>query len=274
MTVIPKATVTHCTAERHSAFQVLLVFLRLGLTSFGGPVAHLGYFRTEFVVRRRWVDEATFADLMALSQLLPGPISSQVGMALGLLRAGHLGLLCAWIGFTLPSAALVLLLAYGIGTIGDVGAAAWLRGLKLVAVAVVAQAVWGMARTLCPDRERATLAVTATIIALAVPSAAGQLAAIVLGALVGILLLPATDDLPQVSSAGQAVTLHRATGVAALVVCAILLMGLPAIAPMMGARWLTLMSVFFRTGALTFGGGHVILPLAADDCCHSGLGTQ
>jgi chromate transporter len=182
-------------------------------------------------------------------------------MALGLLRAGHLGLLCAWIGFTLPSAALMLLLAYGIGTIGDVGATAWLKGLKLVAVAVVAQAVWGMARTLCPDRERASLAVAATIIALAVPSAAGQLAAIVLGAAAGIMLPRAPDDLPQASSAGLAVTLHRATGVAALAACTILLVGLPAIASMMGARWLTLMSAFFRTGALTFGGGHVILPL-------------
>ena len=261
MKTMQEASVTGSKAESRSALEVLLVFLRLGLTSFGGPVAHLGYFRTEFVVRRRWVDEATFADLVALSQLLPGPISSQVGMALGLLRAGHLGLLCAWIGFTLPSAALMVLLAYGIGTIGDVSAAAWLKGLKLVAVAVVAQAVWGMARTLCPDRERASLAVVATIIALAVPSATGQLAAIILGAVVGIALLRATDGLPQTSVSGLAITLHRGTGVAALAACAILLVGLPAVASMVSTPWLALISAFFRTGALTFGGGHVILPL-------------
>lgn len=147
MTMMGEGAVTGGAAERRSALEVLLVFPRLGVTSFGGPVAHLGYFRSEFVVRRCSVDEATFADLVALSQLLPGPISSQVGISLGLLRAGHLGLLCAWIGFTLPSAALMVLPAYGIATIGDVSAAARLKGVKLVAVAVVAQVVWGNA---CP----------------------------------------------------------------------------------------------------------------------------
>lgn len=261
MRAVEDAALSDSMAPRHSAFEVLVIFLRLGLTSFGGPVAHLGYFRTEFVVRRRWVDEATFADLVALSQLLPGPISSQVGMALGLLRAGHPGQLCAWIGFTLPSAALMVLFAYGIGTIGDVGAAAWLKGLKLVAVAVVAQAVWGMARTLCPDRERASLAVAAAIIVLAVPSAAGQLAAIVLGAGIGAALLRTIDGALEVPKSTRVIALHRGTGVTALAVFAILLIGLPMAATAMEAPWLVLISAFFRTGALTFGGGHVILPL-------------
>ena len=149
-------------AIRHgSPLEVLRAFFRLGLTSFGGPVAHIGYFRTEFVERRRWVSEQGFADLFALCQFMPGPASSQLGMALGLLRAGPLGMLCAWIGFTLPSALLMAGFAYGIGSIGNIAHARWLEGLKLVAVAVVSQAVWNMARSLCPDRERATRALSA-----------------------------------------------------------------------------------------------------------------
>src|ERR1700733_14983417 len=161
--------------------EIFLVVLRLGCTSFGGPVAHLGYFRAEVVSKRRWVSEATFADLVALCQFMPGPASSQTGMALGLLRAGPLGMVAGWVGFTLPSALAMTLIGYGIGAIGDVSHAGWLHGLKLVAVAVVAQAVWGMARSLAPDRERATVAVAACVVALAVPSSLGQVAAIVLG---------------------------------------------------------------------------------------------
>src|SRR6516162_2972311 len=146
--------------------EVLAVFLRLGLTSFGGPVAHLGYFRAEFVARRRWLDDASYADLVALCQFLPGPASSQVGIAVGLLRAGTLGALMAWIGFTLPSALAMIAFGYGVAAFGDVTGASWLHGLKVAAVAVVAQAVLGMARTLAPDRERATLAVVAAIIVL------------------------------------------------------------------------------------------------------------
>ena len=167
------------------AWEVLLIFLRLGCTSFGGPVAHIGYFRAEFVERRRWVPESGFADLVALCQFMPGPASSQLGISIGLLRAGPPGMLAAWLGFTLPSALAMLLFAYGVEALGDVSNAAWLKGLKLVAVAVVAQAVWGMARSLAPDRPRATLAVAAALVTLAVPSALGQVSAIVLGAIVG-----------------------------------------------------------------------------------------
>src|SRR3954467_10472853 len=160
-----------------SALEVLLVFLRLGATSFGGPVAHIGYFRAEFVERRHWVSEASFADLVALCQFMPGPASSQLGMSVGLLRAGPLGMLAAWIGFTLPSAVLMLAFAYGVAALGDVSNAAWLKGLKLVAVAVVAQAVWGMAQSLAPDRPRATLAVAAGLIAPVIPPSLGPIRA-------------------------------------------------------------------------------------------------
>ena len=147
------------TAHRGSLLEVLLVFLRLGVTSFGGPVAHLGYFRAEFVERRKWLDEAAYVDIVALCQFLPGPASSQVGITLGTLRAGLPGALAAWFGFTMPSAVAMVAFGYGVAELGDISHVPWLHGLKIVAVAVVAQAVWGMARTLCPDRERATLAV-------------------------------------------------------------------------------------------------------------------
>src|SRR5215472_15267889 len=146
-----------------SPFEVLCIFLRLGLTSFGGPVAHLGYFRAEFVERRHWLDEPAFADIVALCQFLPGPASSQVGISLGILRAGLPGAFAAWLGFTMPSALAMILFGYGVTAVGDLSHAAWLHGLKIVAVAVVANAVWGMARNLVPDRERATIAVGAMI---------------------------------------------------------------------------------------------------------------
>ncbi len=156
-------------SQRGPAWEVLLVFLRLGLTSFGGPIAHLGYFHDEFVVRRRWLEEKTYADLVALCQFLPGPASSQVGIAIGLSRAGYLGSLAAWIGFTLPSAIALVLFAYGVEAFGGARGGGWLHGLKVVAVAVVAQAVLSMMRSLAPDRERATLAVIAAALVLAIP---------------------------------------------------------------------------------------------------------
>lgn len=175
--------------QKASALEVLLAFLKLGLTSFGGPVAHLGYFREEFVARRKWLDEASYADLVALCQFLPGPASSQVGIAIGLSRAGYPGALAAWIAFTLPSAIALTLFAYGVGAFNGTAGNAWLHGLKIAAVAVVALAVLGMMRSLTPDRERATVAVVAAAIALAAPSALGQITAIVLGGLIGIALL-------------------------------------------------------------------------------------
>ncbi len=242
-------------------WEVLRVFLRLGCTSFGGPVAHIGYFRAEFVERRRWIAEGGFADLVALCQFMPGPASSQLGMSLGLLRAGPLGMLAAWVGFTLPSALAMLAFAYGVEALGDVSNAAWLKGLKLVAVAVVAQAVWGMAQSLAPDRPRATLAVAAALIALAVPSSVGQIAAIVLGAVVGLTLLPkpaagnAADHVP------LGLDLNRGVAASAIILFFALLLFLPPLAAGFDSQALRLFEAFYHAGALVFGGGHVVLPL-------------
>src|SRR5262245_4140303 len=169
---------SHETSMRGPAAQVFTAFLKLGLTSFGGPIAHLGYFRDEFVARRKWLDEASYADVVALCQFLPGPASSQVGITIGMLHAGLPGALLAWVGFTAPSAITMVLFGYGVAAFGDLGHAAWLHGLKIVAVAVVAQAVWGMAQSLCPDRPRITLAIGASVLTLLLPSAIGQVGVI------------------------------------------------------------------------------------------------
>jgi chromate transporter len=253
---------------------VLLTFLRLGCTSFGGPVAHIGYFRTEFVERRRWLPDGNFADLVALCQFMPGPASSQLGMSIGLLRAGPLGMFAAWFGFTLPSALAMLAFAYGVEALGDVSSAAWLKGLKLVAVAVVAQAVWGMAQSLAPDRPRATLAVAAAVIALAIPSSLGQIAAIALGAIVGLTLLPK----PAASAAADHVplgpNLNRSVAVAAIIVFFALLLFLPSLAVAIKSQSLQLFEAFYRAGALVFGGGHVVLPLLQTAVVPSGWVTN
>jgi chromate transporter len=241
------------------AGEVLRTFLRLGLTSFGGPVAHIGYFRAEFVARRRWLDEAAFADLVALCQFLPGPASSQVGFAIGLRRAGWRGGVAAWAGFTLPSALLMVAFAHGAGA---VRALPWgdglLHGLKLVAVAVVAQAVFGMARTLAPDRPRASLAALALAATLLVPGAAGQLGAIALGALGGLAFC--REAVGRVAL-GATPARGRTGAVVCLALYAVLLLGLPLLR---GLPWVALFEAFYRSGALVFGGGHVVLPLLRD----------
>ena len=187
---VPPITPT-TSQPRGSVLEVLTASTRLGLTSFGGPIAHLGYFHDEYVVRRKWIDEQSYADLVALCQFLPGPASSQVGIGLGIIRAGLLGGVVAWVGFTLPSA--IALMLFGLGVQGfGLADAGWLHGLKVVAVAVVAQAVWGMARSLCPDRERATIAILAAIAVLAIPTAVGQVLTIAVAGLIGWRLLPTT----------------------------------------------------------------------------------
>ncbi len=246
---------------RGSWWEVLLAFLRLGCTSFGGPVAHIGYFRAEFVERRRWVSEGAFADLVALCQFMPGPASSQLGMSIGLLRAGPLGMLAGWIGFTLPSAMLMLAFAYGVDIVGNVADAAWVKGLKLVAVAVVAQAVWGMAQSLAPDRPRASLAVAAALIALAVPSSLGQIGAIILGAIVGLMLLPRPPIATDTEHVPLGLTLHRGVAVLAIALFFVLFLLLPPLAAAMNSQALRMFDAFYRAGALVFGGGHVVLPL-------------
>ena len=245
-------------AERLRWLEVFRVSLRLGLTSFGGPVAHLGYYHEEYVVRRRWLDEQTFADLVALCQFLPGPASSQTGMAIGLLRAGYMGALAAWTGFTLPSALLMLGFAYGVDALGGAMDSGWLHGLKGAAVAVVAQAVLGMMRSLAPDRQRATLAVVAAAIVLALPNAWGQIGAIVLGGVAGAVVLKGEATINHVH---LPLSVGRRTGAAFLVLFFVLLVGLPLLAANTPSQALNLFDVFYRAGSLVFGGGHVVLPL-------------
>ena len=236
--------------------EVFLTFLRLGCTSFGGPVAHLGYFRAAFVERRRWLDEATYADIVALCQFLPGPASSQVAVTLGILRAGLPGGLAAWAGFTLPSAILLMLFALGIGR--SASGSGWLHGLTVVAVAVVAQAVWGMARSLCPDRPRATLMVAAACVMLLWPAALAQLIVLTVGALLGLAFLRQ----PVAAPAGHLdFGLRRWTATLALSVFLALLLLLPLAAAASHSHSLDLLARFYRAGALVFGGGHVVLPL-------------
>jgi chromate transporter len=243
---------------RGSAGEVFRVFLRLGLTSFGGPVAHLGYFRAEFVERRRWLAERDYADLVGLCQFLPGPASSQVGMAIGLLRAGYAGMLAAWTAFTLPSALVLVLFAYGLGALGDALGSGWLHGLKIAAVAVVALAVLGMARSLASDRARASLAVAAAVIALAFASAWAQVGAIVLGGLIGLAL---PRDAAPGDRAALPLVVSRRTGILALALFFVLLIGLPLLAAVTTSQGIKEFDAFYRTGSLVFGGGHVVLPL-------------
>ncbi|WP_144184088.1 chromate efflux transporter [Elioraea rosea] len=242
---------------REGLLGILLIFLRLGLTSFGGPVAHVGYLREEFVARRRWMTEASYADLVALAQFLPGPASSQTGFAIGILRGGLPGGLAAWIGFTLPSALVMLAAAYGVDLASGGTGAGIVHGLKLVAVAVVAQAVWGMANSLCPDRTRATIAVAATLALLVLPSAITQVAVIVAGGVAGVLLCR-NGLAPNEAELGFRVA-PRA-GIAALAAFAVLLVGLP-LAAASGPHAIALAEACYRAGALVFGGGHVVLPL-------------
>jgi len=247
---------------------IFAVFLRLGLTSFGGPIAHLGYYRTEFVERRRWLSEAAYADLVALCQLLPGPASSQVSFAVGLGRGGLLGGVAAWLGFTLPSAVAMVLFAQGAAALTGPLSAGMLHGLQVVAVAVVAQAVWSMARSLCPDRPRATIAVVATLIVTGAPTAVGQIAAILAGAAAGVWLC---REAPTVAAAARlTVPVPRALAVAAFAVFALLLIGLPIAAAVSAVPALAVAEAFYRAGALVFGGGHVVLPLLHASVVESG----
>ncbi|MFD0614159.1 chromate efflux transporter [Bradyrhizobium sp. GCM10027634] len=241
-----------------SALEVLRIFLKLGLTCFGGPIAHIGYFRDEFVVRRKWIDEHAYADLVALCQFLPGPASSQVGFSIGLMRAGYPGALAAWTGFTLPSAVILVLFAYGAGALGGPVGTGLLHGLKLTAVAIVAQAVWGMARNLCPDRERASIAVVAALIILFSTASIAQIGAIVLGGLAGLWLCRSDAAAP---SGHVEMPVSRTVGLTTLGAFFVLLAGLPVLRGLTGSMGVALFDAFYRSGALVFGGGHVVLPL-------------
>jgi chromate transporter len=246
------------TPSHGSPGEVFLAFLKLGLTSFGGPIAHLGYFRNELVIRRAWIDEAGFADIVALCQFLPGPASSQTGFALGLLRGGALGALAAWTAFTLPSAILLVAFAYGASAFAGPAGQGVIHGLKIVAVAVVAQAVWGMARTLVPDRERASIALVAVLVVVFAGGSFGQIAAIAFGAVAGLGFCRGG---PATATGHLSFPVSRWMGAACLITFFVLLVLLPLAADAVGIQGFALFNAFYRAGALVFGGGHVVLPL-------------
>ncbi len=249
--------------------EVLRVFTRLGLTSFGGPTAHLGFFRDEFVEKRKWFSDREYADLVALCQFMPGPASSQVGMAIGLKRAGYAGMLAAWIGFTMPSVIAMVAFALGVAQLGDISGAGWLAGLKAAAVAVVAQAVMGMAKGIVTDKLRAAIALVAFLVVLLVPNPFTQVAAIALGMLAGAFLL--RDDSPDPHTTTQSASKQArqtTVGIAALGAFFALLVLLPVVAKSTGAQ---IFDSFYRSGALVFGGGHVVLPLLEQATVPTGL---
>ncbi|MEX3505257.1 chromate efflux transporter [Corynebacterium sp. LK2510] len=264
---------------RGTVGEVFSAFLRLGLTSFGGPVAHLGYFRDEFVTRRRWMGEKEYADLVALCQFLPGPASSQVGMAVGLQRAGFMGLVAAWVAFTAPSALALVAFALGVATLGDVSGAGWLISLKAAAVAVVAHAVLGMATKLVTDKWRALIAAAAAGLVLLVPHPAVQVGAIAFGALGGMALLrsreagrdTARETAAPEDSAHSSRPTSKAVALASLVLFAVLLVALPVLSSATGSTAAHLFDSFFRAGALVFGGGHVVLPLLEQATVPAGI---
>jgi chromate transporter len=258
-------------AQSGSPAEVFRVFLKLGLTSFGGPIAHLGYFRNELVERRQWLTEAAYADLVALCQFLPGPASSQVGFSLGVLRGGGiLGGLAAWLAFTMPSALILIAFALCSSALSGPAATGILHGLKLVAVAVVAQAVWGMARSLTPDRERAGIALAALTSVTFIGGAAGQIGAIALGAAAGLQLCRTAAPLPPAS---LSFPVRRPAAIAALVIFALLFI-LPAFFAAAAPQAMALFAAFYRSGALVFGGGHVVLPLLQASVVKPGWVTE
>ncbi|QYH19969.1 chromate efflux transporter [Corynebacterium aquatimens] len=255
--------------------EVLRIFTRLGLTSFGGPTAHLGYFRDEFVEKRKWMTDEEYADLVALCQFMPGPASSQVGMAIGLKRAGYAGMLAAWIGFTMPSVIALVIFALGVGQLGDIADAGWLAGLKAAAVAVVAQAVLGMSKSIVTDGKRAAVALAAFVLVLLVASPFTQVGVIALGMAAGVALFGLGEKQGAQSASGvvgtKVRTQSRAVGAAALAAFAGLLVALPALAGMTRSTGMDIFDSFYRSGALVFGGGHVVLPLLEQATVPAGL---
>lgn len=243
--------------NRNSLLEILKVSTKLGLTSFGGPVAHLGYFKNEYIDKRKWLDDKTYADIIALCQFLPGPASSQVGIAIGVLRGGMLGGILSFIGFTLPSILVLILFAFLFKNV-ELADAGWIHGLKLVAVAVVAQAVFGMGQKLAPDKPRITIAILAATFTLLVPSAIAQISIIIAAGIIGVFLYKnqAYPDIREMN-----VSISKRTGIAAFAIFFILLFGLPLLRQMVDIHSIAVFDAFYRSGALVFGGGHVVLPL-------------
>lgn len=258
------ASTTH---RDQTSWTVFWIFLRLGLTSFGGPVAHLGFFREEFVTRRQWLSDRSYADLVALCQFLPGPASSQVGIALGFSRAGYSGALAAWAGFTLPSAIVLILFAIGISSAGTSFSAGALQGLKIVAVAVVAQAVWGMARSLCTDAKRVTIMMLATCAVLLMPSIWTQVGVILVAGIAGLALFKPT----QLSSHEPLpIQISKRAGAFWLALFFVVLIALPIASDALPNQTMAIVDAFYRSGSLVFGGGHVVLPLLQTEVVPTG----
>lgn len=237
--------------------EILKASTKLGLTSFGGPVAHLGYFKNEYIDKRKWLDDKTYADIIALCQFLPGPASSQVGIAIGMLRGGIIGGILSWIGFTLPSIVALVLFALVVGQF-DITDASWIHGLKIVAVAIVAQAVLGMGKKLAPDKPRATIAIIATIITLMWPSAIGQIMIIFAAGILGVFMFKQSST-PEVKD--MDVTISKTVGIMAWILFFSLLITLPVIRTIFPGGWVAIVDTYYRVGSLVFGGGHVVLPL-------------
>jgi chromate transporter len=248
-------------------FEVFKVFLRLGLTSFGGPIAHLSYFHDEFVLKRKWIDEHNYAELVALCQFLPGPSSSQVGIALGLLRAGIFGAIGAWIGFTLPSALILLLFALVIKNYGSYLNIGWLHGLKIAAVAIVAQAIFRMGATLCPDKQRATIAVLSSVIAISIPSVFAQIGIILIAGVIGWIFLKDAITLPHTPNK---ININKKIAGISLIIFFLILFLMPLLSIYINNDSLKLFDSFYRVGSLVFGGGHVVLPLLQSEVVVNG----
>tara|TARA_R100000027_G_scaffold52103_3_gene40838 strand:- start:16067 stop:17257 length:1191 start_codon:yes stop_codon:yes gene_type:complete len=247
---------------------LFFIYLRLGLTSFGGPVAHLGYFRDEFVIRRKWLTDQAYADLVALCQFLPGPASSQVGYAIGYQRHGWAGGIIAWSAFTLPSAIALILFAYGLSSIGDASDAGWVLGLKLAAVAVVAKAVWGMGIKLCNTRTTASFALISAAVILLFPTAWAQVGVVIAGAIAGWLLLSA--DTPDPGHSATGAKRSPRAGCLYVALFAALLLGFWGLSSISDSRWVQYFDAFYRSGSLVFGGGHVVLPLLEEAVVSTG----
>jgi len=254
-----------------NVFEIFIVFLKLGMTSFGGPVAHIGYFHDEFVVKRKWLSDHSYADLVALCQFLPGPASSQVGISIGLSRAGYLGAVAAWLGFTLPSAILLILFGLGVSSFPHELSHSLLHGLKIVAVSVVALAIWQMAVKLCPDKKRASIAILAALIVVMLNSAWAQIGVIILGGICGWLFLKSTTELPH---SPVKFPISKKAGVAFLTVFFGLLLILPMAARNSDLQAVRYFDSFFRAGSLVFGGGHVVLPLLQSEVIPAGWVTK
>jgi chromate transporter len=255
----------------NSGIAIFWIFLKLGLTSFGGPIAHLAYFREEFVRQRQWLSDHAYADLVALCQFLPGPASSQVGIAIGLSRGGFTGAFAAWLGFTLPSFIALVVFGLLLTNITDIASGTWLHGLKVVAVAVVAQAIWGMGKTLCPDAKRASLAILSAIVVTFIPGIYGQIGVIVAAGIIGWLWLSNEQSLPH---SPLTIPLSKRTGAVILTLCLALLLVLPIIANNNSHYLVQMVDSYFRAGALVFGGGHVVLPLLQAETVSQGWVTN